>query len=147
MSAYSLLLAAHLVAAVFLIGPLAVAGLSSPKAARAGDAGALRAAHRTTRSGGRASLLVVVLGLAMLGRGELGEQWELSQPWVWGSLLLWFVAVAAGEAVVVPAQTRALEAIEGGADGSPHAGRMVVGAGVAALAWVAIVALMVLKPL
>ena len=49
-------------------------------------------------------------------------------------------------AVVVPAQTAALEALDDGVDGASYAGRISAGGGVAALAFAVIFALMVLKP-
>ena len=56
------------------------------------------------------------------------------------------IAVALLLAVVVPAQQAAGEAVAEGRDGGAHAGRISAGGGVAALAFTAIIVLMVLKP-
>ena len=49
-------------------------------------------------------------------------------------------------AVVVPAQTKALDALTGGGDGGAYAGRIAAAGGVAALALTAVIVLMVFKP-
>ena len=144
--AYAVVLALHLITVVFVIGPVAVATPLSARAARAGDAGALRDHARTTRLYAIASLVTVLLGSAMIGLGDVGDQWSFGQAWVSASYALWLVAVALLLAVVVPAQSAAGEAIEAGRDGGTYAGRISAGGGVAALAFTVIVVLMVYKP-
>ncbi len=144
--AYAVVLALHLVTVAFVIGPIAVATPLSARAARAGEAGALRDHARTTRVYALASLVTVLLGSAMIGLGDVGDQWSFGQLWVSASYALWLVAVALLLAVVVPAQRAAGEAIAEGRDGGAYAGRISAGGGVAALAFTAIIVLMVLKP-
>lgn len=144
--AYAVVLILHLLTVVFLVGPVAVAGVLSAGHARAGRAEALRSASRTSRVYTAATLLTVLLGSAMIGLGDIGDQWELGQLWVSASFALWFVAVAVTLGLVVPSQDKAAAAIEQGRDGSVLAGRIAAGAGLAMLAWVAIVVLMVTKP-
>ena len=143
---YALVLVLHLMSVVFLVGPAAVVGVSSARHARAGRAQALRDAHRTTRLYTLATVLTVVLGSAMVGLGDIGGQWEMGQLWVSASFALWIVAVALTLGLVVPAQKQAADALDGGGDGGAFAGRIAAGAGLAVLAWTAILVLMVVKP-
>lgn len=143
---YAVVLVLHLLAALFVVGPLAVAAVTSPRLARAGRLDALTAAQRTTRLYALASVVVVLLGSAMIGLGETGEVWEMSQLWVSASYALWLLAVVLTLGLVVPAQSAAVTALEAGEDAGGAAGRMAVGGGLALLAWVGIVVLMVTKP-
>lgn len=144
--AYAVVLVLHLLAVLFVIGPLAVTAVQSPRLARGGQLAELRTAARTTRVYALASVVVVVLGTAMVGLGGVGAGWEFSQLWVSASYALWLLAVGLTLVVVVPAQGDAVQALEGGGDASGTAGRMTAGGGLAMLAWTAIVILMVTKP-
>ncbi len=62
------------------------------------------------------------------------------------SYALWIIAVALTLGLVVPAQHQAVQALEAGDDAGGAAGRMAAGGGLAMLAWVLIVVLMVTKP-
>ena len=143
---YAVVLVLHLLTALFVVGPLAVAAVTSPRLARSGSLDALRSAARSTRLYALASLVVVLLGTAMIGLGGTGEAWEMSQLWVSASYVLWIVAVALTLGLVVPAQHAAVQALEAGTDAGGAAGRMAAGGGLAMLAWTAIVVLMVTKP-
>lgn len=143
---YAVVLALHLLTVVFLVGPAAMAGMTSTRHARGGRAEALRDAARTTRLCTLGTVLTVVLGTAMVGLGDVGGQWEMGQLWVSASYALWIVAVALTLGLVVPSQTKAAAAIEGRGDGSGFAGRIAAGAGLAVLAWTAVIVLMVAKP-
>lgn len=143
---YAVLLVLHLLTVVLLVGPLALATVLSPRHVRSGNAGALADSARTTRLYALASLLTVVLGVAMIGNGAVGDQWGFGQLWVSAALVLWLVAVALTLAVVVPAQRAALAHLEAGTDATAGAGHIAAAGGLAMLAWVAIVVLMVVKP-
>lgn len=143
---YAVVLALHLLTVAFLVGPAAMAGMTSARHARDGRAEALRDAARTTRLYTLGTVLTVLLGTALVGLGDVGDQWDMGQLWVSASYALWIVAVALTLGLVVPSQTKAASAIEGGGDGSGFAGRIAAGAGLAVLAWSAIIVLMVAKP-
>lgn len=143
---YALVLALHLLTVAFLVGPSAVAGMASARHARTGNAAALRDASRTTRAYTLGTVLTVGLGSALVGLGDVGGQWEMSQAWISASYALWLLAVALLLAVVVPAQAKAADALEAGQDGRALAGRIAAAAGVATLAYAAVVVLMVVKP-
>ena len=143
---YAVVLALHLITVAFVVGPVAVATPLSARAARDGRVDALRDHARTTRVYALATLVVVLLGSAMIGLGDIGDQWSFGQLWVSASYALWLLAVVLLLAVVVPAQRAAADAIAGGRDGGSYAGRISAGGGVAALAFAVIIVLMVFKP-
>jgi Predicted integral membrane protein (DUF2269) len=138
---YAVLLVLHLLAVVFLIGPLALTAVHSPGQARRGDAVGLAAAAKTNRVYAGLSVLVVVFGALMVA-----DRWETSQAWVVASYALWFAAVLLHVLVVGKAQEAALAALARGEDVGSAPQRMAVGAGLATLAWASIIVLMVLKP-
>ena len=143
---YAVVLVLHLLTVAFLVGPAAVAAVTSARHVRAGRAQALRDASRTTRLYTLATVATVVLGSAMVGLGDVGDQWSMGDPWISASYALWLLAVGLTLGLVVPAQAAAVEALEAGQDAGGAAGRMAAGGGLAMLAWVAIVVLMVTKP-
>lgn len=132
----------HVIAALFIIGPLVFVTSATPRALRAGQEGigTLRFLTTTTRVYALASPLVLILGAANV-RGA----YSWSQLWVWLSTALFVVALALQLAVVVPAQRRALAALESGGDSRRQLGAIGAGSGVAALAYAAIVFLMIYK--
>ena len=143
---YAVVLVLHLLTAVFLVGPLAVAAVTSPRHARAGRVDALRDSARTTRLYAIGTVLTVLLGSAMIGLGETGDAWTMGQAWVSASYALWIVALALTLGLVVPGQRAAVKALEGGGKADSAASRIAIGGGLAMLAWVVIIVLMVVKP-
>lgn len=144
--AYAVVLVLHLLTVAFVVGPLAVAAVTSPRHVRAGRREALAEAAGATRRYALATVVVVLLGTAMVGLGDTGDQWSMGQLWVSASYALWILALVLTLGVVVPGQRAAAKALEAGQDASASAGRIAAGAGLAMLAWVAIVVLMVTKP-
>lgn len=138
---YAVLLVLHLLAVVFLVGPLALAAVHSPGQARRGDVSGLTAAARTNRVFTGLSVVVVVFGALMVA-----DRWEASQTWLVASYALTFVAVLLHVLVVGKAQEAALEALAAGRDVGSAAQRMAIGGGLATLAWATVVVLMVFKP-
>lgn len=143
---YAVVLALHLLTVAFVVGPAAVAGATSARLAQAGRAQELRSAARTCRVYTLATLVTVLLGTAMVGLGDVGQQWEFSQVWISASYLLSLIAVALTLALVVPGQTAAAEALDAGQDAGSQVGRIRAGSGLALLAWAVIIVLMVVKP-
>lgn len=140
---YDLVLVVHLLVAVFVVGPLAITAMHAPSHARAGDLPALRRDLLTTRLYSALTAVGVATGAVLAA-----DRFATDQPWVLASYAVWFVALAAHVAVVGGAVREAVEALEAdpAADASRWAGRMAAGAGVASLAWVVLVVLMVVKP-
>ena len=128
----------------------------SARHARNGEAQALRAASRMTRVYTLGAVVTILLGSAMIGLGDVGEQWDFGQLWVSASYALSIVAIVVVLGLLVPAQVKAAKAIEGavGPDGpdaarragAALAGRISAGGGIAMLAWTLVIVLMVVKP-
>ena len=133
----------HVASAIFLIGPLAVSTSLSPRYVRQGRDGVevLRFLNRTTRVYAIGSLLVFVLGLAVV-RPEHG----FGEFWVSSSMTLFVVAAALTLVFVERDQRAALTRIEGGDTANTQASRITAISGAAALMWLAITALMIYKP-
>ncbi|HVV30502.1 MAG TPA: hypothetical protein VHC41_06450 [Mycobacteriales bacterium] len=135
----------HVVAAVFFLGPLVFAASASPRALRAGaeGLGTLRFLSTTTRIYGYLSLLVVVFGLANV-QHKYG--FTFGQTWVWLSLVLTVAALAAFLLVVAPAQSAAVADLQAGRDARGRLPLIAAGSGVASLALLTVVFLMIYKP-
>lgn len=144
--AYALVLVLHLLTVAVVIGPLLAAPALAARAVRAARPDAVRDHARTTRVYALASVVVVLLGSALVGLAEVGAQWSYGQPWVGASYLLWLVAVVLLLVVVVPAQTAAVQRLEAGQEAGSLAQRISAAGGLAGLALAAVIVLMVLKP-
>jgi hypothetical protein len=142
-----LLLAAHLVLAVFAIGPLVHAATTAGRGIRHGDGGATASSSRVLRIYSYASVLVVLAGLALMSQKRRGHQLgEIGDTWVWLSLLLWAVAVGLVLGVIVPTLDKATKGIEAQASVVTLTGRVAALGGVVALIMLGIVVLMVYRP-
>jgi uncharacterized membrane protein len=139
------ILSLHVIAAIFLIGPVTAAGPAIARATRAGDAGAVGSAARMLRIYGFGSLLVALLGFGLV---QKKEGFAFSQAWIWISLILFLVALGAVLGVALPAAEQLLVAMrEGTADKAKAAvGKVMGGTGLASIAYVVIAVLMVTKP-
>lgn len=146
---FKVLLALHLLTAVFAIGPLVGAATTAARGVRAGDAGATAAAARMLRIYAFASVIVVAFGFALMsatnphGSGHVGE---FGQTWIWLSLLLWAVAIAIVLAVLVPSLQRVTTALGTSRTAAGLTGRVAAAGGVVGLIFAAIVFLMVYQP-
>ncbi|MBI1758422.1 MAG: DUF2269 family protein [Actinobacteria bacterium] len=137
------LLLLHLITAIFIVGPLAMAAMTAGRYARSGEPTALRATARSVTIFGWSSLAVAVLGFgAIPGNDEA----SFSAIWVQASATLYLVAFAITMAMLVPALRRAATQAEAGEATAPLAGRLAALGGVISLLFVAITALMVYRP-
>lgn len=146
--AFGAILTLHILTAVFVIGPMAVAAMTAPRLIRGGDASlaALRGVLRSTRYYPLASLIVVGLGFAIISKGPYGYHRSVTEPWILVSIILWALAAALTFFVVATFVERAITAIEQGDDARRLIGPIAGAGGIASLCWVAIVVLMVVKP-
>ncbi|MDQ6874347.1 MAG: DUF2269 domain-containing protein [Actinomycetota bacterium] len=137
------LLVLHIAAAVFLIGPLTYATAISARLIRQGADGepVLRWAHRTTQFYGLGTLLVGILGLALV-RAKI----TFNQFWVAASLTLFVVALVLVFAIIERDQRAAIRRREAGDDSPVQAGRILATSAVVALLWLVILFLMVYQP-
>ena len=138
----TLLLVAHIAAAIVLIGPTTFAASVFPRYASPDGRVVAEAMHRVCRAYGGASLAVAAVGVALAAQGGF-----LTQGWVLASLASFAVAFALLVAVVVPRQARVLAAIIAGGEAAPaDLSAMRTGSGLYGLIWLAILVLMVAKP-
>ncbi|MGN6742253.1 MAG: DUF2269 family protein [Amnibacterium sp.] len=141
----TVLLALHVVAAVFLVGPMAILPMSGLRAIRSGQAGQVMTLARSTNLLSILSVIVVILGFALMGLAPAKDHLTIVTPWILISLLCWAAAAALDLWLVVPTLRRAAEALEGGETGARYPA-VAAGSGIAALLLVAVVVLMVVRP-
>jgi MFS family permease len=96
----------HIGVAIFTIGPVTAAIMSTPRYIRKRNTLVVGYLHRTTRIYGIASLLVFIFGAVLAG--QLGD---FSKPWVSISMTLFIVALVL-TALILRDQNRAFEALE-----------------------------------
>lgn len=139
---YLFLLVAHIGAAILFIGPATFASSAFARFATPGTREVAEALHSVTRTYGNAALIVPAVGVAMAAQRGL-----FSQGWLIAATGLFVVAGGLLFGIVVPAQERALDTLQGGANISASLRlRLRLSAGVFALCWVVVLALMVMKP-
>jgi uncharacterized membrane protein len=138
----------HVVAAVFLVGPMAILPMTALRALRAGEWSMVSTLAVSTRVFSLASLLVAVLGFGVVGTADKRFDLSVTTSWVLTSIILYVIALALSLAVVVPAMKRAAGELEGGRGEPARAlyGRIAAGSGVVSLLLVAVTVLMVWKP-
>jgi uncharacterized membrane protein len=147
---FKILLALHLLFAVFAVGPLVHAATSAARGVRTGDAAATASSARVLRIYSYASLLVVILGLGLMSakppHGGRKHVAEIGDTWIWLSLVLWVLAVATVLAVVVPALNQASERLGQQQPVAALTGRVAASGGAVGLIFAVIVFLMVYQP-
>src|SRR5690349_18433353 len=131
------LLSIHVLAAIIFVGPVTVAATMFPPLARKflaaddPDSPVLRMLHRITRVYAIGAIIVPVFGIAVgAGLGDLGEYWLTI------SMVLTAAAAAVLVFLVLPAQSRVLDATpEGRAALLPQARALSMTTGIFALLW------------
>ncbi|WP_395729424.1 DUF2269 family protein [Nakamurella sp.] len=145
----------HVVAAVFIVGPMAILPMTAMRAIRAGQGQQVDVLARSTFVFSLLSLVVVVFGFGILPFSKYGT--TVTTPWVLASLIIYVIALALSIFGVVPALRSAAEqlaAIPAGALPGPDTaavtrrayGRVAMFSGIASLLLVVIVVLMAWKP-
>jgi hypothetical protein len=169
------LLAAHLVFAVFAIGPLVHAATTASRGVRRGDGAATASAARTLRIYGYASVLVIIAGFGLMSQKRETEAFgwyasdqlaaetsrayngtltiktdehiaEFGDTFIWLSLVLWLAAMAIVLGVLVPTLNKVTKEIEAENSVVTLTARVAAAGGVVALIFLAIVVIMVYKP-
>ncbi len=149
MGVVNLLLALHLLFAIFAIGPLVHAASTAARGVRTGDGAATASSARVLRIYAYASTLVVVVGLGLMSMDDpdhAGKIGRFGDTWIWLSLVLWTAAIAITLLVLVPTLTKASEQIEKEASVVSLTARVAASGGVVALLFAAIVFVMVYQP-
>lgn len=147
---YKILLALHLLFAIFAIGPLVGTVTTAARGLRRADGTATASAARGATIYSYVSVLVVLIGFGLM---SAKPDWNNGKPiadfgdlWIWLSLLLWVVAVALTLGVIVPALKQASAGIGAGTAIDHLRGRVAASGGVVGLVFAAIVFLMVYQP-
>lgn len=142
-----LLLALHLVFAVFAIGPLVHAATTAGRGIRRGDAAATAASARVLRIYSYVSVLVIIAGFALMSQKRQGKTLgEFGDTWIWLSLVLWAVAIALVLLVAVPTLNKATTLIAQEASVVSLTARVAAVGGLVGVVFAVIVVLMVYRP-
>lgn len=131
----------HVVAAVFIVGPLAIGSMTALRALRTGDTKRAAPAAKSIRLLSYLSLVVVVTGFGVMGMADPRYDLTVTTPWVLASLILYAVALLATLAITAPA----LQHANGDTRASAYA-RASTSSAIATLCLTAVVVLMVWKP-
>lgn len=149
---FKIMMALHLLTAIFAVGPLVGAATTASRGLRRPDSTATASAARTLTIYAYASVLVVIFGFGLMSSKA---PWDKTKPvadfgdlWIWLSVLLWVVAMAVVLGLVVPTLKKATATISSGAGDGVGAlvGRVAAGGGIVGLMFAAIVFLMVYQP-
>jgi uncharacterized membrane protein len=144
---FKALLALHILFAVFAIGPLAHAVTTAGRGIRTGDAAATAYGARMARVYAYASVLVVVLGFALMSTKHNGKKVaDFGDTWIWLSGLLWLIAVVLTLGAIVPTLDKVSEMIRAEQSVVTYTARVASIGGVVGLMFAAIVFLMVYRP-
>ena len=149
-----LLAVLHVVTAVFIVGPMAILPMTAMRAARARNGAQVLALAKATSTFSLLSIVVLLLGFAVLGVSDPKEQRSLASGWIVWSIILYVVALAVNLFVTVPAMRRVAAGVTASTDADGTAstsspagyGAIAGGSGIASLMLVAVVVLMVWKP-
>jgi uncharacterized membrane protein len=138
----------HVVAAVFIVGPMAILPMTAMRSIRSGQAGPVASIAKSVNIFTLISTLVAIFGFGALALKEADDAWSFGSTWVWLSLVLYVVALAINLFLVVPSLRSAAVALAGDATGARAARypQIAAGSGVASLLLVIVVVLMVWKP-
>jgi hypothetical protein len=144
---FKVLLALHIVFAIFVIGPLVHAAKTAGRGVRMGDGVATAAAARLLRIYSIVSVLVVLLGFGLMSVKVHGHTVaEFGDTWIWLSVVLWLAAVGVIHAVLVPTLNRITASIEKEESVVGQTLRVALIGGVVGALFVVIVFLMVYRP-
>ncbi|HAM25804.1 MAG TPA: conjugal transfer protein TrbL [Microbacteriaceae bacterium] len=148
----------HVVGAVFIVGPMAILPMSAMRAIRARNASQVGLLAKSTYIFSLLSLVVAVLGFALMGLSDPKEKLSMTTPWILFSLIFYAIAIVLSLAVVVPNLRRAASELESSASQAPAAAgvaaaaaaprypAIAAGSGIVSLLLLAVVVLMVWKP-
>jgi uncharacterized membrane protein len=135
----------HVLTAVFVIGPMAILPMTAMRSLRAGHSEQVASLARSTVVFSIGSVVVALLGFALLGMTGDEHDTSVATPWVLWSVIAYLVALGLTLFVVVPAM-RSAAAERSGARPSASYGRIAAPSGVASLLLAVVVVLMVWKP-
>lgn len=140
----------HVIAAVFIVGPMAILPHLAMRSLRLGDADQVLSLARSTFIFTLLSIVVSVLGFGIIPFAPeyLGDL-EITTPWVLISIILWLIALFLNWFAVVNPLRTAGEHLKDPSSSNPgkaEYGRIAASAGVVSLLLIVVVVLMVWKP-
>jgi uncharacterized membrane protein len=141
----TLFAALHVTAAVFIIGPMAILPMTGMRAMRAGNASQVSSLARSTAVVGWLSLIVALLGFALVPFVDPADKLTYTTPWLLTSIILYSVAVTMSLSGVAPLMKRAGAKITAGTAVIEY-GLIAMLSGIVSLLLVAVVVLMVWRP-
>jgi uncharacterized membrane protein len=133
----------HIVAAIFVIGPLAATGQQAPRALKNSDAARLRTLATLVTIYGWASLLVVALGLPLVQEKYHNS---FSDAWVIISLILTLVASGLVIALLAPLLQRATKTAAAGGSTANLIRQAAPLGGLVGVCYITVTVLMVYQP-
>lgn len=140
----------HVVAAVFIVGPMAILPMTAMRAVRSGNGSQVALLAKSTSIFSLLSLVVVLLGFGLMGMADDEYNLSFTTPWILWSIILYVIALALNLFLVVPAMRKAAAALAGTSELTPRESArypaIAAGSGAATLLLVAVVVLMVWKP-
>jgi uncharacterized membrane protein len=141
----------HVVGAVFIVGPMAILPMTAMRALRSENYAQVATLAKSTAVFSYLSLIVFLLGFAVLGMSKPQDNLSMTTPWILTSVIAYAIAIVLSLVVVVPAMRRAAEAPAGpssaGSPSSPRSNAAIsAGSGVVSLLLLLVVVLMVWKP-
>jgi len=134
----------HVVAAVFIIGPMTIFPMTAMRALRSGNEAQAAALTRSSGLFSWLSLIVAVFGAGLVSFVPKDDNLRFSTPWLLISIILYAVAVTLSLTVVVPLLRKATAALAEGA--KKGYGAIAASSGIVAILLVAVVVLMVWRP-
>ena len=136
----------HVLTAVFVIGPMVALPMTAMRSLRAGQADQVAGLARTTVGYSIGSVVVALLGFALLGMTGDKHGTSVATPWVLWSVIAYLVALGLTLFVVVPAMRATAAAQRSGGSGPASYGKIAAPSGVSSLLLAVVVVLMVWKP-
>ena len=147
---YKIMLALHLLAVVFAVGPLVGAASSAVRGLRSGDADATATSARLVKIYSYASVVAVIFGFGLMSATDPDHPGhkvaDMGDVWILISIVLWLFALAEGLFGLVPALEQAAAALREGKPADALRGKVAALGGSIALNYAIIVFLMVYQP-
>jgi len=144
---FKIMLALHLLTAIFAVGPLVHAATTASRGVRKSDGAAVASSARLLRIYSIASVLVVIFGFALMSSKRGGHTVaQFSDTYIWLSLVLWAVAMGLIHGVLsiqlekIGAKITAQESV------APLTAKIAMAGGLVGVIFAVIVFLMVYRP-
>ena len=147
---FKVMLALHLLAVVFAVGPLVGAASTAVRGLRVGDAVATATSARLVTIYSYASVVAVIFGLGLMSATDPDHPGhkvaDLGDVWILISVALWLFALVEGLVGLVPALKQAATALGNGESADALKGKVAALGGSIALNYAIIIFLMVYQP-